>query len=114
MDGEIHPREPSILGSSNVAGCSTGRAAAQHPRRAAGAVRGRGVHRYLPPPGYGREPPARRWWRNQEAIMAKRRSRWRLLVGRIKNLLRRVRTLTLAIWVLKILYEVAKFFDMFH
>ena len=92
----------------------TGRAAAQLPRRAAGAVRGRGVYRYLPPLGYGRELPTFRWWRNQETFMAKSRSRWRSLVGRIKNLLRRAGILGLAFWVVRILYLVAKLFDLFH
>jgi len=46
--------------------------------------------------------------------MAKSRSNWRSLVGRIKNLLRRAGVLSLAFWVLKILYQVAKLFDLFH
>ena len=45
--------------------------------------------------------------------MATSRSRWRSLVGRIKNLLRRAKVLTLAFWVLKILYRVARLFDLF-
>lgn len=46
--------------------------------------------------------------------MAKSRSKWRSLVGRIKNLLRRAGVLGLAFWILKILYHVAKLFDLFH
>ena len=46
--------------------------------------------------------------------MAKSRSRWRSLVGRIKNLLRRAGILGLAFWVVRILYLVAKLFDLFH
>jgi hypothetical protein len=77
-------------------------------------LEGEGLYRYLPPPGYRRELPAIRWRRNQETIMAKSRTKWRSLVGRIKNLLRRAGVLSLAFWALRILYEVAKLFDLFH
>ena len=46
--------------------------------------------------------------------MAKSRSKWRSLVGRIKSLLRRAGVLGLAFWVLRILYRVAKLLDLFH
>lgn len=46
--------------------------------------------------------------------MAKSRSIWRSLVGRIKNLLRRTGVLWLAFWAVKILYNVAKLFDLLH
>jgi len=46
--------------------------------------------------------------------MARSRSKWRSLVGRIKSLLRRVGILSLAFWVLRVLYLVAKLFDLFH
>lgn len=46
--------------------------------------------------------------------METNRSMWRSLVGRIKNFLRRKVILKTAFWVLKIIYEVAKLFDMFH
>jgi hypothetical protein len=46
--------------------------------------------------------------------MVRSRSKWRSLVGRIKNVLRRAGVLSIAFWVLKILYQVAKLFDPFH
>ena len=46
--------------------------------------------------------------------METNRRKRRSLVGRIKNFLRRGGILKAAFWVLRILYEVAKFFDLFH
>jgi len=46
--------------------------------------------------------------------METNRSRWRSLVGRIKNFLRRVGVLKTAFWILRVLYEAAKLFDLFH
>ena len=46
--------------------------------------------------------------------METNRSKSRSLVGRIKNFLRRKVILRAAFWVLNIIYEVAKLFDMFH
>jgi hypothetical protein len=46
--------------------------------------------------------------------MVRSRSRSRSLVGRIKNVLRRAGVLSIAFWILKILYHVAKLFDSFH
>ena len=42
----------------------------------------------------------------------KSRSRERSLVRRIKNVLRRKWVLSTALWVLRTLYDVAKWFDM--
>ena len=46
--------------------------------------------------------------------METNRSRWRSLVGRIKNFLRRESVLKTSFGVLRIFYEVAKLFDLFH
>ncbi len=46
--------------------------------------------------------------------MSKNRSRSRSLVGRVKNVLRRAGVLSIALWILRILYQVAKVFDLFH
>lgn len=40
------------------------------------------------------------------------RSRWRLLVGRMKSVLRRVGILRIAMLLLRMLYYVAKLFDI--
>lgn len=46
--------------------------------------------------------------------MAEDRTRWRKLVGRIKTLLRRSGVLSLVLWGFRMLYYVAKLFDLFH
>lgn len=45
--------------------------------------------------------------------MSKSRSESRSLVGRVKNALRRPRVWDIAAWIFKILYRVAKVFDLF-
>lgn len=53
-------------------------------------------------------------WRNQETYMASSRSKKRSLVERIKSSLRRKSVLDFAFWVLRLLYQVAKLFDLFR
>lgn len=45
--------------------------------------------------------------------MSKSRSESRSLVGRVKNMLRRPRVWGIAVWIFRILYQVAKVFDLF-
>ena len=44
----------------------------------------------------------------------KSRSRWRSLVERVKKTLRREAVLSIAFWVLRAIYYVAKLFDSFR
>lgn len=120
MDGEAHPREPSSLGSYHFAsrGTGSGAGAGRGPstrdeQRVLLGVRGSTAICLHLVTDESRQHF--RWWRNQEKAMAKpSRSRWRSLVGRIKKTLRRKWVLSIALWVFRVLYYVAKLFDPFH